>query len=174
MLWNRHTVERQLGPPHLGPDALELDADRLRERLEKRRTPIKVALLDQSVLAGVGNLYASEILHVARNPPSKTLRSNYTQPMAARGRQHVARAAGGDSVRGVHLVGRHLSHRSKQSRRLSELSSSLRSRWGTVRCLPQSGHPTYRAGSACDLLLSRLSTTERSPGQAVAGAVTRL
>ena len=69
MLWNRHTVQRQLGPPHLGPDALELDADRLRERLEKRRTPIKVALLDQSALAGVGNLYASEILHEARIHP---------------------------------------------------------------------------------------------------------
>ena len=65
MLWNRRTVESQLGPPHLGPDALEMDADRLRERLQRRRTPIKVALLDQSSLAGVGNLYASEILHVA-------------------------------------------------------------------------------------------------------------
>jgi formamidopyrimidine-DNA glycosylase len=70
MLWSRRTVENQLGPPHLGPDALEMDADRLRERLQRRRTPIKVALLDQSSLAGVGNLYASEILHVARIHPA--------------------------------------------------------------------------------------------------------
>jgi len=70
MLWDRRTVERQLGPPHLGPDALDMDAAQLRERLQKRRTPIKVALLDQSVLAGVGNLYASEILHVARIHPA--------------------------------------------------------------------------------------------------------
>lgn len=70
MLWNRTTVERQLGPPHLGPDALELDADQLRERLQRRRGPIKVVLLDQSALAGVGNLYASEILHVARVHPA--------------------------------------------------------------------------------------------------------
>ena len=39
MLWNRHTVQRQLAPPHLGPDALELDADRLRERLESGGRP---------------------------------------------------------------------------------------------------------------------------------------
>jgi formamidopyrimidine-DNA glycosylase len=62
-------VEHQLGPPQLGPDALTLDADRLRTRLGVRRTPLKVALLDQSALAGVGNLYASEILHVARIHP---------------------------------------------------------------------------------------------------------
>jgi formamidopyrimidine-DNA glycosylase len=42
-----------------------MDAARLRSRLAHRRVPVKVALLDQSALAGVGNLYASEILHVA-------------------------------------------------------------------------------------------------------------
>lgn len=68
-LLDRRQVEQQLGPPHLGPDALTLDARGLRARLEARRTPIKVALLDQSALAGVGNLYASEILHVARIDP---------------------------------------------------------------------------------------------------------
>jgi formamidopyrimidine-DNA glycosylase len=68
-LLDRQQVEHQLGPPQLGPDALTLDADRLRTRLGVRRTPLKVALLDQSALAGVGNLYASEILHVARIHP---------------------------------------------------------------------------------------------------------
>lgn len=68
-LLDRRQVERQLGPPHLGPDALELDARQLRVRLSARRTALKVALLDQSALAGVGNLYASEILHAARIDP---------------------------------------------------------------------------------------------------------
>ncbi len=68
-LLDRRQVEQQLGSPHLGPDALTLDVGRLRERLGARRTPLKVALLDQSALAGVGNLYASEILHVARIHP---------------------------------------------------------------------------------------------------------
>lgn len=55
----------------LGPDALALSADQLKERLCSTRRPIKVALLDQQRLAGVGNLYASEILHQARVHPEK-------------------------------------------------------------------------------------------------------
>jgi formamidopyrimidine-DNA glycosylase len=55
----------------LGPDALSLTAPQLRERLCGSRRPIKVALLDQQRLAGVGNLYASEILHQAGVHPAK-------------------------------------------------------------------------------------------------------
>jgi len=54
-----------LGPEKLGPDALEISAETLRERLSTSRRAIKVALLDQRALAGIGNLYASEILHRA-------------------------------------------------------------------------------------------------------------
>ncbi len=50
----------------LGPDALEISVEELRQRLQKSRREIKVALLDQSVVAGVGNLYASELLHLAK------------------------------------------------------------------------------------------------------------
>ena len=69
MLLTRQQLQQKLGPPRLGPDALSLDIGQLRERLSHRRTPIKVALLDQSALAGIGNLYASEILHVANIHP---------------------------------------------------------------------------------------------------------
>jgi formamidopyrimidine-DNA glycosylase len=55
----------------LGPDALALSAAELRERLQNSRRAIKVALLDQRAVAGVGNLYASEILHLARIHPAK-------------------------------------------------------------------------------------------------------
>src|SRR5262249_15180859 len=61
----------QLGNGQLGPDALSLNADELRERLGHSRRPIKVALLDQRAIAGIGNLYASEILHLARVHPAK-------------------------------------------------------------------------------------------------------
>ncbi len=57
--------ERLLGPEKLGPDALALSSELLAERLASSRRAIKVALLDQKAIAGVGNLYASEILHVA-------------------------------------------------------------------------------------------------------------
>ncbi len=49
----------------LGPDALTLTLAALPERLARSSREIKVALLDQRALAGIGNLYASEILHVA-------------------------------------------------------------------------------------------------------------
>lgn len=46
----------------LGPEAEDpaLDAEALRSRLAGRRGPVKPVLLDQSVLAGIGNIYAAE------------------------------------------------------------------------------------------------------------------
>src|SRR6056297_3106102 len=49
----------------LGPDALVVKRDELRDRLHASRRAIKVALLDQAVVAGIGNLYAAEILFLA-------------------------------------------------------------------------------------------------------------
>ena len=57
------------GPEKLGPDALDISAETLRQRLNRSRRAIKVALLDQRALAGIGNLYASEILHRAAVHP---------------------------------------------------------------------------------------------------------
>jgi len=58
---------RDLG--QLGRDALDMTADDWREVCQKTRRPIKVALLDQKLVAGIGNLYASEILHRAKISP---------------------------------------------------------------------------------------------------------
>lgn len=63
--------ERQFGADKLGPDALEITAAELQQRLEGSRRAVKVALLDQRAIAGVGNLYASEILHQASVHPEK-------------------------------------------------------------------------------------------------------
>lgn len=51
----------------LGPEPLDppVTARRLREVLAGRRAPVKAVLLDQRVLAGVGNIYADEALHRA-------------------------------------------------------------------------------------------------------------
>lgn len=64
----------QLGDEKLGPDALGITADCLRQRLGQSARAIKVALLDQKALAGIGNLYASEILHVAGIHPGRPCR----------------------------------------------------------------------------------------------------
>jgi formamidopyrimidine-DNA glycosylase len=61
---------RLYGPDRVGPDALTVSAAVLRSRLEASRRQIKVALLDQRAVAGIGNLYASEILHRAGIHPA--------------------------------------------------------------------------------------------------------
>lgn len=60
----------ELGNDRLGPDALALTPESLRVRLSSSRRAIKVALLDQRAVAGIGNLYASEILHLAGIHPA--------------------------------------------------------------------------------------------------------
>lgn len=61
----------------VGPEPLEDDftGDVLFERLQRRKnTNIKAALLDQTVLAGIGNIYADEALWGARIHPSTLVR----------------------------------------------------------------------------------------------------
>ncbi|MGW0706346.1 Fpg/Nei family DNA glycosylase [Streptomyces sp. NPDC002643] len=53
----------------LGPDALTVGRDEFRELLSGRRGAVKAALMDQSVLAGLGNLLCDEILWRARILP---------------------------------------------------------------------------------------------------------
>jgi formamidopyrimidine-DNA glycosylase len=53
----------------LGPDALTITTALLAEALASRRVPIKSALLDQHLIAGVGNIYADEALFRARVHP---------------------------------------------------------------------------------------------------------
>lgn len=57
----------------LGPDPIAegLTLAQLRTRLRGRRRQLKALLLDQSVIAGIGNIYADEILHRARLRPTR-------------------------------------------------------------------------------------------------------
>lgn len=59
----------------LGPDALSVDAATLHAAADKRRTAIKTLLLDQAVLAGVGNIYADEALFRAGVRPTSAANS---------------------------------------------------------------------------------------------------
>lgn len=65
--------ERHPELDRLGPDVLELCArpGALAEQLSWSKREIKVALMDQESLAGVGNIYAAEALHRARISPFK-------------------------------------------------------------------------------------------------------
>jgi len=67
----------------LGEDALTIAANTLRNRLVDSARAIKVALLDQAVVAGIGNLYAVEILFVAGIDP-QTVCKKITRPQWTR------------------------------------------------------------------------------------------
>ncbi len=59
--------------PKLGPEPIDpsFDAEELFKRFQRRRAPVKAVLLDQSTVAGVGNIYADESLHRARLRPDR-------------------------------------------------------------------------------------------------------
>jgi formamidopyrimidine-DNA glycosylase len=59
------------GPEKVGPDALAMSAELFCQQLGGSRRAVKVALLDQRAVAGIGNLYASEILHLAGVHPAR-------------------------------------------------------------------------------------------------------
>jgi formamidopyrimidine-DNA glycosylase len=54
---------------HIGPDAAEVGRDVFRERVGRGTTALKARLLDQGVVAGVGNLLADESLWRAKLSP---------------------------------------------------------------------------------------------------------
>ena len=68
-----HPWFRNLGPEPLatGAGGNAFDAADLALRLRNRRSPLKAALLDQRVIAGLGNIYVCEALHRARLSPRR-------------------------------------------------------------------------------------------------------
>lgn len=53
------------------PDDDKLDKEYLLKKLSKSRSPIKIDLLDQSIINGLGNIYANEVLFVSRINPER-------------------------------------------------------------------------------------------------------
>jgi formamidopyrimidine-DNA glycosylase len=96
-----HKLLKGLGPEPLGP---AFDGPRLAAALAGKRTPIKAALLDQRVVAGIGNIYASEALFRAGISPrrlARTVQGERAERLARAVRTVLeeAVAAGGSSLR---------------------------------------------------------------------------
>ncbi len=68
-LWSKQEMEEFIVSGVLGPDALQSSAQEFAKRFGASRKEIKPALLEQNRIAGIGNLYASEILHRCRIDP---------------------------------------------------------------------------------------------------------
>jgi len=88
----------------LGHDALRASGRLLRSSLDRSTRPIKAALLDQAVIAGVGNIYADESLFAAGIHPLRTCKSLHPEDfhrLASKIRLTLSRAvrAGGSTLR---------------------------------------------------------------------------
>jgi len=97
---------------HIGPDAAEVSRDVFRERIGRGKLAIKAKLLDQSAIAGVGNLLADETLWRARLSPRRIAGELSEEELDHLRRQ--LRAATRDAIRngGVH-TGRFMPYRKR-------------------------------------------------------------
>ena len=82
----RHLLDEFLDE-RLGPEPLEIELHEFDQLLERRRGRLKSLLLDQGFLAGIGNLYADEILWDAQLHPQRSAESLTT---AERSRLHAS------------------------------------------------------------------------------------
>jgi formamidopyrimidine-DNA glycosylase len=75
----------------LGPDALEITLSHFKSVLGKHRGAVKAILLNQQLIAGIGNLYADEILFRARMHPATDAASFNVRDLSRlfRATQHV-------------------------------------------------------------------------------------
>lgn len=65
---------------NLGEDALEVDYQSFQSLIKNKRSMIKTALMDQNMIAGIGNVYSDEILYQCKiHPETKTTELNEDQ-----------------------------------------------------------------------------------------------
>ena len=112
---DQHMLLRALGPEPFGND---FNAPYLAARLKGRKTPVKAALLDQRIVAGLGNIYVAETLYRARISPLR-LAGELTEPqvhaLVPVIREVLAEAieAGGSSLRDFRQANGELGYFSK-------------------------------------------------------------
>ncbi|MBV9840743.1 MAG: bifunctional DNA-formamidopyrimidine glycosylase/DNA-(apurinic or apyrimidinic site) lyase [Sphingomonadaceae bacterium] len=107
-----------LGPEPLGPDFTRAYLERV---LEGRIAPIKAMLLDQRIVAGLGNIYVCEALNIARISPTRAagqISRERLDRLAAAVRETLTAAieAGGSTLRDYARPDGELGYFSKQFR----------------------------------------------------------
>jgi formamidopyrimidine-DNA glycosylase len=120
---------RALGP--MGPEPLSrtFDARTLASRCARRTIALKIALLDQHIVSGLGNIYASEALHLARLSPFRRAAT-------------IATPAGAPHRRGERLA----AAIKTVLRRAIRLEASDRNRESRFRVYDREGEPCVTAG----------------------------
>lgn len=131
----------------LGPEPTELDSGSLRERLQGRSAPIKPLLLDQRIVAGLGNIYACEALHRAHINPRRAagrLSRDSISRLVVAIREVIAEAieAGGSTLRDYARPDGELGYFSKRFAAYDREGGTCAC-GGTVRRIVQGGRSTF-------------------------------
>lgn len=105
ILWLNEDTQQKLIQP-LGPEPLStaFNAKYLKEALQRKKTPIKVAIMDNHVVVGVGNIYATESLfNIGIHPaqPANTLQEKHIEQLTLEIKRILAQAIqlGGSTLR---------------------------------------------------------------------------
>ena len=147
---SQHPMLSKLGPE---PLSNEFNAVTFVTKLKRRRSPIKTALLDQKIVAGLGNIYACEALFQAAISPlckAETIRGFRAERLviAIRSVLTAAIAAGGSSLRNYRQVDGELGYFQNNWQVYNhEGESCLRDNCdGLIRRITQSGRSTFYCG----------------------------
>jgi formamidopyrimidine-DNA glycosylase len=141
-LLDEHPALGAMGPE---PLAVEFDATALARACAGRKTALKLALLDQRVVAGLGNIYASEALHLAGLSPRRRA-SRIATPSGAP-RESAVRLAIAIKTILLDAIARQTEERYRTSRfRVYDREGELCPRpkcGGTVTRFTQAGRSTF-------------------------------
>jgi len=133
---------------HLGPEPLEnWTAEDLYEKLQRRKSPIKICILDQKVVVGVGNIYACEALnrsHISPTRKSNKVSKKECQVLVNEIKVILAEAiqAGGSTLRDFAGVDGTLGYFPHQFRVYDKEGSECEC-GGTIERLVQGGRSTF-------------------------------
>jgi formamidopyrimidine-DNA glycosylase len=131
----------------LGPEPLDISAQELKWGLKGRKAPIKLLLLDQRIIAGLGNIYVCEALFRAGIHPRRrggSISLARLERLAIAMRQVLAEAisAGGSSVRDFASPNGELGYFSKSFAVYGQEGAQC-SCGGTVMRIVQGGRSTF-------------------------------
>jgi formamidopyrimidine-DNA glycosylase len=87
-LFSNEDLWAQPGLVDLGPEPLEITQQSFLDLFKNSRRMFKPALLDQTFIAGIGNIYADEALHMARLHPCR-LTDSISRRKCLELRQHI-------------------------------------------------------------------------------------
>lgn len=131
----------------MGAEPTDLDPARLHSKLRGRTAPIKILLLDQRLIAGLGNIYVCEALHRARIDPRRaagrlSLISVRRLVTAIRSVIEEAIAAGGSTLRDFASPDGELGYFSRRFA-VYDREGAACSCGATVRRIVQGGRSTF-------------------------------